>query len=202
MKGILILFLVIFAFSSDLPIPLEKSSHQKIYQQYYKQILNNLDHNSKQATQFKQKYCHIGLSEACGDVGIEYMLGFSLPKNNKKAIKFIEFAVENSVLPSQKIAYQIALEIAKSISSKSELEMIPYIKETAWDNREKCVKNGNECATALAYFYLLPYSSFGFKNENELLNEARKLYRADKSGFLLDISAEILLYSQIFDIKF
>lgn len=202
MGKILILFLALFAYANDLPSPLGSQEHKGVYKSYYAKILDNLDHSSKEATQYKQKHCQMGLSEACGDVGVEYMLGFSLPKDDQKARQYIEFAAKNSKLDSQKKAYKIALQIAQNLNTKSGEKMKSYIKEAAWSSADKCVENGIECEIALAYFYLLPYKQFGFKSENEMISYMQKIYKSDKSGFLLQLSAEILIYAQIFNIKF
>ena len=205
MKRIILLsfFFAASCFAFELPSALkDNSAYQEAFGAYYSKLISNLDHRSKTASEYKIKYCKQGLVEACGDVGVEYSLGFSLPKNDKKAKEFIKFASLNSKLQSQRKAYEIALQIANSLSGKSSFQMKKIIREEAFSKREECLYRGQECALSLAYFYILPYDEFGFSSENEMIFDMRKIYSSDKSGFLLDLSAEILLYARIFNIGF
>lgn len=202
MRKILILFLSIIAYANEFANTLTETKHQEIYKQYYSNIIKNIDHNSKFATQYKIKFCKMGLAEACGDVGVEYILGFSLPKNDVKALKYLEFAAKNSRLDTQKQAYKIALEIASALNGKSGVKMRNYIKEIAWSSSDQCLQKGDQCALSLAYFYLLPYFDFGFETQKDMTAHLQKIYKNDKSGFLLNLTAEILLYTGIFNISF
>lgn len=171
MKKILTLFLscavstMLFASEFKTPNKPSESEYKKLFKEYLSQDSENFNnHDFQKDIKLHDKYCHLGVADACDTLGNSYIFGLGAEQNAKKGIAYIEYAINNATNEIFKTQYKYSLELAKQIADKSQEVAIRHTIKTFSQKSSECQKRDGDkdsCFKAVIITGLLPHSMFG-----------------------------------------
>lgn len=154
-----------------LPEPLKGSEYKRVFKQYNEEIDDDdwENHKFEKVANIQLKYCKMGLTNACGDLGGAFMLsGVGATRDANRAIRYIEYAVKNSPYEGFQNCYLYALKIAKELKNYDDASTIRYVQNLFKQKRSECESDKastDSCFEAIVILNILPSDMFGLTKE-------------------------------------
>lgn len=150
-----------------LPVALKGSEYKRIFIQYFEENENDWQNHKfefEKVVNRRLKYCKMGLADACGDLGVAFMLsGVGVTRDANRAIRYIEYAVKNSPYEGFQNCYLYALKIAKELKNYDDASTVRYVQNLFKQKSSECESskaNTDSCFEAYVISTILPRYMF------------------------------------------